>query len=251
MSRLLALLLLLFAALPAPAMRFSSMPEYRGGMIGYAERFWLTDPQRWTNNDPIGELGGINLTVGMNNNPLRYVDPLGLQAFEEFEPEREARENFRTGARNGYRSREELFYEEKEREASAELMRAYGRDPNQTYIGARPEDVKPTTPTSCPVGTPVYRVFGDKARGMGDWWTTANPATTPNFRSAAGLWPNNSGNWVAEGTVNNNTGITVGTAEPGPTTAPGQAMVPQILFQPGTASSQVTVNAVYNVESPH
>lgn len=58
-------------------MQFSSMPTYSWG-VGYWGRFWLFDPQRWANNDPIGEAGGINMTVGMNNNPVNVVDPFGL-----------------------------------------------------------------------------------------------------------------------------------------------------------------------------
>jgi hypothetical protein len=87
--------------------------------------------------------------------------------------------------------------------------------------------------------------------GNGSFWTTANPANTANFRGAAGLPNNNAGTWVAEGTINDTSGINYGTAEPGPTTTPGQQMVDQVVFQPGTASFQVTVNAVYNVEPPY
>ena len=34
--------------------------------------------QRWIQRDPIGEAGGVNLFQFVGNNPLRYVDPLGL-----------------------------------------------------------------------------------------------------------------------------------------------------------------------------
>ena len=38
------------------------------------------------NNDPIQEAGGINLTMGINNNPLNFVDPWGLEdAFDDLE----------------------------------------------------------------------------------------------------------------------------------------------------------------------
>jgi hypothetical protein len=97
----------------------------------------------------------------------------------------------------------------------------------------------------------VYRVFGGDARGMGSFWTTVNPATVPNFRAAAGLPSGNAGTWVAEGQITSLEGATYGTAAPGATTQAGQMMAPQIQFQPGTASSQVNVNAVYNVQSPY
>ena len=60
-------------------MRFSSMPYYgKPSIYGFWGRFWSPELQRWLNNDPIGEAGGINLTMGMHNDPLNYVDPLGL-----------------------------------------------------------------------------------------------------------------------------------------------------------------------------
>lgn len=101
------------------------------------------------------------------------------------------------------------------------------------------------------IGTTIYRVFGGDSRGMGDFWTTVDPATVPNFRAAAGLYPANAGTWVAEGQITSLNGIRAGVAAPGPATVAGQEMVPQIEFLPGTGSSQVQVNAVYNVESPY
>jgi RHS repeat-associated protein len=35
--------------------------------------------QRWLNHDPIQEQGGLNLYEYVQNNPVRYIDPLGLQ----------------------------------------------------------------------------------------------------------------------------------------------------------------------------
>jgi RHS repeat-associated protein len=67
----------------ANVMRFSSMPSFAWGSVGYPERFWLTDLDRWLNNDPIQEAGGINLMMGMNNNPMNFVDPLGLDDGED------------------------------------------------------------------------------------------------------------------------------------------------------------------------
>ena len=44
------------------------------GVIGYAEHA----SARFVQSDPIGLAGGINTYAYANNNPLRYVDPLGL-----------------------------------------------------------------------------------------------------------------------------------------------------------------------------
>src|SRR5204863_101464 len=39
--------------------------------------------QRWTTRDPIGEAGGINLYGFVGNNPVSYVDPLGLSWYKD------------------------------------------------------------------------------------------------------------------------------------------------------------------------
>jgi hypothetical protein len=205
----------------------------------------------------------------MCNNPLRYVDPLGLQ---EAEPEGRVDMVIRPTILEFPRDtmpEDELDREEKDLltgeggqatgiggapqpQTEAEIQAGIKRIADEITEHYSNKDPKvETQPTSCPpVGTQVYRVFGGGSRGNGDFWTTANPATTINFRAAAGLYPQNTGTWIAEGTINNNSGVSYGPAEPGPTTPRGQSMVPQVVFQPGTASSQVTVNAVYNVENP-
>ena len=61
-------------------MRFASMPFYsKPGIYGFWGTLWTPELQRWLNNDPVGEAGGINLTMGMHNNPVNYVDPWGLR----------------------------------------------------------------------------------------------------------------------------------------------------------------------------
>jgi RHS repeat-associated protein len=41
-------------------------------------RAYDSDSGRWLNRDPIGERGGLNLYGYVGNNPISYVDPLGL-----------------------------------------------------------------------------------------------------------------------------------------------------------------------------
>jgi RHS repeat-associated protein len=63
----------------ANAMQFSSMPAYRqAGLSLYAFRAYDPSLQRWLNQDPIGELGGLNLYGYVGNNPISRIDPLGL-----------------------------------------------------------------------------------------------------------------------------------------------------------------------------
>jgi len=63
----------------ANTLQFSSMPQRRGITL-YPFRGYEPNFQRFLNQDPIGEPGGINLYRFVANNPLRYVDPLGLAA---------------------------------------------------------------------------------------------------------------------------------------------------------------------------
>ena len=59
--------------------RFSSKPvHFYSGMYEFLYRWYAPELQRWPNHDPIGENGGINLYRFVGNNPINYLDPLGL-----------------------------------------------------------------------------------------------------------------------------------------------------------------------------
>jgi RHS repeat-associated protein len=57
-------------------------------------------------------------------------------------------------------------------------------------------------------GTKVYRVWGDKSGPWGESWTTVDPRTVSNYRSAAGLPDTNTGRFVSEGILNFTEGVT-------------------------------------------
>ena len=57
-------------------------------------------------------------------------------------------------------------------------------------------------------GTSVYRVWGGKSGPWGESWTTVNPNTVPNLRSAAGLPDVNAGRFVSEGVLQSTEGVT-------------------------------------------
>jgi len=59
--------------------RFSSKEIHvNSGMYYYGRRFYDPNLQRWLNRDPINECGGYNLYGYVLNNPLRFIDPFGL-----------------------------------------------------------------------------------------------------------------------------------------------------------------------------
>ncbi len=51
------------------------------GLVYYGYRFYSTEPDRRTTRDPLGEAGGVNLYAFVGNNPVNWVDPLGLELF--------------------------------------------------------------------------------------------------------------------------------------------------------------------------
>ena len=61
----------------ANAMQFSSMPQHRGITL-YPFRGYEPNYQRFLNQDPIQETGGLNLYRFANNNPIDWIDLFGL-----------------------------------------------------------------------------------------------------------------------------------------------------------------------------
>ena len=61
----------------ANTMQFSSMPQIRGITL-YPFRGYEPNFQRFLNQDPIAEEGGINLYQLAENSPLNFIDPFGL-----------------------------------------------------------------------------------------------------------------------------------------------------------------------------
>lgn len=69
----------------ANTMQFSSMPQH-DGLTFYPFRAYEPNLQRFLNQDPIQENGGINLYAFVGNSPLNRVDPLGLAFGDWWDP---------------------------------------------------------------------------------------------------------------------------------------------------------------------
>ncbi len=58
--------------------RFSTKPvEAESGLVYYGYRYYDPVTGRWPSRDPIGELGGVNVYVSMNNEAVNHNDLLG------------------------------------------------------------------------------------------------------------------------------------------------------------------------------
>jgi RHS repeat-associated protein len=67
--------------------QFSSKEQHpSSGLYYYRFRFYESGLQRWLNRDLIGENGGLNLYGFVGNNPLRWVDPYGLDYGDLWDP---------------------------------------------------------------------------------------------------------------------------------------------------------------------
>ena len=55
-----------------------SKPIHASGKYDYLYRWYSPELQRWLNQDPIWEAGGINLYAYVNNSPVYFIDPIGL-----------------------------------------------------------------------------------------------------------------------------------------------------------------------------
>jgi RHS repeat-associated protein len=180
-----------------------SLKDYIVGMLGLSEVAAKWDRDAWAKN--VGNRGGN----------------LGFKSFAEAREYVEQRKETSPGLNDDVR-----FAKERGRDISAGSQAAAGM--TKAYIAVQASIVAPETraitpgtasaenigvaatrtETSVAEGTKVYRVWGDKAGPWGESWTTVNPNTVGNFRSAAGLPDANSGRFVSEGILQSTEGVT-------------------------------------------
>jgi RHS repeat-associated protein len=78
-------ILVSFESSPASANPFKFSTKYRDGetsLYYYGYRYLIPRLGRWSNHDPMGEAGGINLYAFALNSPTNAVDLLGLSGFD-------------------------------------------------------------------------------------------------------------------------------------------------------------------------
>ncbi len=183
--------------------RFSSKETHaNSGLSHYGLRFYDPNLQRWINQDPIGEAGGVNLHGFVGNDGINFYDSDGLAAGNSSRPsartspsgrpgiEGEITREIREGLRNGprVRSSESEFFENIERDAreQAARMNNPGYKPGETYLSqGKPPPPRPCPPTSLSnVNSPstTRKLEGNTTRqGI----TRDNPA---DWRATRDLW---------------------------------------------------------------
>jgi RHS repeat-associated protein len=69
-------------AVEAPPFRFSTKYQDREtGLVCYGFRYYAPEWGRWLSRDPIGERGGMNLYGMVGNDPVNFIDYLGLDTY--------------------------------------------------------------------------------------------------------------------------------------------------------------------------
>jgi len=58
--------------------------DNESGMYYYYNRYYKPDLGRFLNEDPIGLNGGLNMFAFVNNNPINYTDPYGLEKVRRY-----------------------------------------------------------------------------------------------------------------------------------------------------------------------
>ena len=222
------------------------------GFYYFRARWYDPVTGRWLSNDPLGIAGGLNQYVFCANNPVNFRDPFGLckdsirgiSWWEMYGPGLQYKlvELTKFVFSMGFPDpSQEGFLRWRAAQLSPQqgiAVLPFLPIPGGSGLGA--------AETTTQQGTQLYRVFGNEARGLGNYYTTVNPATVTDVRATAGLFPGNSGSFVLEGTLNNTEGVLFRNAAPGPGGIGGG--LPEV-FVPNP-STQINIQRVSGVNPP-
>jgi RHS repeat-associated protein len=207
-------------------------------------RFLSVDPKRFDE----ANVHSFNRYAYANNSPYTYNDPNGKQSIYFSDATGNSTTDSLARAHNeGTRA---VF--EGAKEAIARFFDLYttaaslalAADTGGASVAAK--GALATAESTVPEGTTLYRVFGGDAQGLGRSWTTVDPAAVDNFRRASGIFPANTGQFVAEGRLANTSGVVVREALPGPGNIGGG--LPEVVVP--SAKSQICLVCVSGANPP-
>ena len=188
------------------------------GLVYAQQRYYDPRIGRFLTPDPVAadaDTGGnFNRYGYANNNPYRFTDPdgrfadaiadAGFAAYSLYTLIREP-SWFNAAALGGDVAA--VFLPGVTGVGSAVRNLAEQAAAAAPKVAARAENAAKEIPEVVE-GTKVYRVWGGKSGPWGESWTTVNPNTVPDFRSAAGLPDANAGRFVSEGILQSTEGVT-------------------------------------------
>ena len=65
--------------------RYGGWKDWDVGFINFWHRWYDSELGKWTTRDPIGVRGGVNLYAYTENNPVNYIDVVGLYYFDPYQ----------------------------------------------------------------------------------------------------------------------------------------------------------------------
>jgi RHS repeat-associated protein len=233
----------------------ASTPNATGGFTYLRNRWYDPKTGRFLTQDPIGLAGGVNLYSYAGNDPASFGDPFGLTCIPPDSPRCQIMLGLSVLAADAVSSvANKLKTPEGRGELHNTVMLATGIAMAVQSAMSAVDDVPVSGGASVaddavPIGTRLFRAAGGSAplmhQGRPISFTTVNPMSVSNFRSAAGLYPGNAGTVLLEGVLTNARGVTLTRATAGPA---GPGGISEVIVP--NAAEQVRVTRISTVRPP-
>jgi RHS repeat-associated protein len=168
--------------------RFSSKEiSPNSGLYYYGFRFYQPNLQRWINQDPIREFGGLNLYSFVRNSPIRFSDKLGLELELDPESDPEADPDITPPGFNGLStdvtSEEQQEILEREEITQYEKYQAEQQAAQESAQKAAEEIKTPDSAGSEGDNAPPRTVRGPKQEPCGGAYKLVDPETDQTMRT--------------------------------------------------------------------